>query len=337
VVEYCTGVVRKQKVIDRGSETPETPAKHAAATTEDNDVAMLGIELSMLRIRALHCENKVDDAMHHMHKLELAAPCSAKVIQLKRLLLDMKELKHQANELFKRGDYEQAQQTYSQALQLDPTNDEYCAVIYCNRAAALMGLQQYENALHDCNAALRRKARYPRCLLRRARCNVALKRYAAAIADFDRYLKEHRSDSSSSTSFYEVDLERQKVVEAMEAEAEERRRKEEEQKKDRQKSNGRSKPQHQQQRRQSARHAWDDSKFYEDFWRSSSSGAGGSSRQQSSGARGRNASPGKLRRTHYDVLGVVKSATQDEIKKEYRKLALLHHPGKLFCMLGVLG
>lgn len=33
------------------------------------------------------------------------------------------------------------------------------------------------------------------------------------------------------------------------------------------------------------------------------------------------------RKDYYKVLGVDKNATEDEIKKAYRKRALLHHPG----------
>jgi hypothetical protein len=45
-----------------------------------------------------------------------------------------------------------------------------------------------------------------------------------------------------------------------------------------------------------------------------------------SGIRICNVSGGK---DYYKILGVSKTATEDEIKKHYRKRALVHHPGKL--------
>ena len=35
-------------------------------------------------------------------------------------------------------------------------------------------------------------------------------------------------------------------------------------------------------------------------------------------------------RDHYEVLSVSENATEEELKKAYRKLALVWHPGRLF-------
>jgi DnaJ-class molecular chaperone len=35
---------------------------------------------------------------------------------------------------------------------------------------------------------------------------------------------------------------------------------------------------------------------------------------------------------YYDTLGVQPTATELEIKKAYRKMAIVHHPGSLLCL-----
>ncbi|GLD97135.1 hypothetical protein PINS_up005818 [Pythium insidiosum] len=266
VVDYCSSIIRKQG-IDGSRVQPGIPRSKI-----ERDVTILGVDLCILKVKCLHYQNKVDDAMVYITALESAAPCSEKVIHLKRMMKDMKELKHEANALFKKGDFKRAEKVYTKALNLDPSHDEYCAVIHCNRAAALMGLQQYERALLDCDNALRRKSRYPRALLRRARCNIALKKYAMAISDFDRYLKENPGDAGTESNA-DIELERAQAKRAMEQEAEERQRKEAEQRRQRQQRQRQSK---QRQQRQGGyqRYAWDDSTYSEDNWKNSSSSSG---------------------------------------------------------------
>ena len=66
------------------------------------------------------------------------------------------------NDAFSSGDFAEAVRIYTSALELDPSNIRYCAVIYCNRAAARMGQQKFGLAMGDCDEALLRQPTYAR-------------------------------------------------------------------------------------------------------------------------------------------------------------------------------
>ncbi|RLN51544.1 hypothetical protein BBJ29_008633, partial [Phytophthora kernoviae] len=197
IAEFCVAIVHKQQAM-----YPK-PANRGGLNTQSlkektvDEIKLVGIDLGLLWATSLHYQNRVEDAIRIVNALEVVAPCSSHVIQLKRQWQDMKQLKHNGNEHFKQGNYQEAVRFYSEAVQIDVQHQEYCAIIYCNRAAAQMGLERYHTAILDCNEALQRKPKYPRALLRRARCHVALEMYHEAVKDFDRYLSEHPADSSS--------------------------------------------------------------------------------------------------------------------------------------------
>lgn len=310
VVRYCNEVVRKHRALD---------ASRTASRSLEQDVALVGVDLALHWASALHYQNKSDDAMALVLALEHVAPCSARVIQLKRKLLAMKDLKHSANDAFKRHAFDRAVSLYSRALALDPQHDEYCAVVYCNRAAAYMGMEQYTSALVDCDDALKRKSPYPRALLRRARCYAALDKHAQALKDFDRYIRDVRRDANAAVlpggSVAEVELERAQVKRAMDAAK---------------RAKQQAEAQRRAERAHQHRYTWDDDRdFYRDFHRSyarASSNSHGAGASWSSAPAAPVAKP-KVR-THYQVLGVPQRATTDELKRAYRKLALLYHPDK---------
>lgn len=278
--------------------------------TEDEmyqrEATCLGIELSLVRIQALHYHNQMDEAMCHLNALEQVTFCHERLIELKKKLMDMKELKQNANHWFKIQDYEQAFHVYSQALLIDPNHDAYCAVIYCNRAAALMGLKRYDSAIRDCIAALNRRTHYLKAYLRRARCYVAIKRYVLALVDFDVYL---RDDHLSNQEREEITLERLHTQVAMDKDIEENKRREAAQRR-------KERQQREKQKKERPPHR--------PSWNEPNNGRWGNPRASSINVK-------TVRKSsHYQLLGVSKYASQDEIKKAYRKLALLHHPGTFF-------
>ncbi|KAL4162994.1 hypothetical protein KRP22_015109 [Phytophthora ramorum] len=249
--------------------------------------------------------NKVEDAVRILNVLEDVAPCSSNVFQLKRQWQEMKQLKHNGNARFKEGEYQEAQLRWA-----------------WNGTTAIL----------DCNEALQRKPQYARALLRRARCYVALKMFHEAVKDFDSYLREQPNELPTEATA-DVRRERNEAKAAIAKAREEAKQREA----------AKKRAEREQRQRRSHRweeSSWNDSRFHENFRRGTSTSSGGnnnnngssygSSRFPSSGAGGRASfmAPKTQRRTHYDVLGIEKAASGEQIKKAYRKLALVYHQTK---------
>ena len=74
--------------------------------------------------------------LHFVEKMESVSP---------EITEEVQELKSQGNTAYSSGDYAQAIQYFTQALQLDPSN----GTLYCNRSMAHSSLLQWEDALFD--------------------------------------------------------------------------------------------------------------------------------------------------------------------------------------------
>lgn len=62
---------------------------------------------------------------------------------------EIEALKEQGNKEFSEGNFFQALSHYSQAIMMQPT-----PVLYCNRAACLLKMKKYDDAIEDCDQAL---------------------------------------------------------------------------------------------------------------------------------------------------------------------------------------
>lgn len=104
------------------------------------------------------------------------------------------KLKEEGNERFKRGDYMEAESSYSQALQMCPACfQKDRSVLFSNRAAARMKQDKKETAITDCSKAIQLNPTYIRAILRRAELYEKTDKLDEALEDYKSVLEKDPS------------------------------------------------------------------------------------------------------------------------------------------------
>ncbi|XP_034363470.1 tetratricopeptide repeat protein 1 [Arvicanthis niloticus] len=104
------------------------------------------------------------------------------------------KLKEEGNEQFKRGDYVEAERSYSQALQMCPACfQKDRSVLFSNRAAARMKQDKKEMAITDCSKAIQLNPTYIRAILRRAELYEKTDKLDEALEDYKSILEKDPS------------------------------------------------------------------------------------------------------------------------------------------------
>lgn len=301
-----------------------------------------------------------------------------------RSKLDRTKLgRERGDELFRTGDFDRAAAQYALCLTIDGDNSKdnaggrLHAVLHCNRAACLMAVKRFSDAIEECTMALRIHSRYMKAMLRRARCYMRLLRYQEAISEYKRYLDlvdEVKGVEITATSFVspclfdgprdvsnaDVALVNKELEEVYKAKlrADTAAREEAERRRDRSRwqdafpqwnpnvgqtggpAGGTSNAY---QRRDQWHNQPDGSRRWDTFasrgprpthnrsrsWNNSANNNNNFEENHSAHSHGIKGSPGSdLSLDHYGVLNVNRDASDDDIKKAYRKAALKYHPDK---------
>jgi len=99
-------------------------------------------------------------------------------------------LKEAGNKHFQHSEFSEAIENYSKALHICPirlTNER--SIMFSNRAACYIKLENNERGLKDCNAALKLNPQYMKCLVRRAELNEKMDKLEEALQDYNEILK----------------------------------------------------------------------------------------------------------------------------------------------------
>jgi len=352
-------------------------------------VLRLPYKATMFYLRALRLEERYHQANAALRALEelaergtpLMDPETARskfhwLAMERSKMMKTKEGREYGDELFNQGDHDLAAQQYAACLLIDADGTSNAnnkgvnaggrlhAVLHCNRAACLMAVRRFLEAIDECTAAIRIHPVYMKAILRRSRCYRAVHRYPEAVAEYMHWLKlvddarssNQRLVASGSRCLFDLPngVKEEDVVQV-------RRELEELQiKKRRAEATGREQANRERrrqdwqtaysggvwnsdnastssasQRRDNWYNSENDSRRWDPF-----SGTGpkpGHHRSRSYGTSRDNdrankqpvGSPGSdLSVDHYTVLGLQPNATDVAIKKSFRSLALQYHPDK---------
>ncbi|XP_033123832.1 tetratricopeptide repeat protein 1-like [Anneissia japonica] len=189
----------KQLVCQQSGDAPIDPDAPPEIKLEKCNFEGNGTENDNLRH---HCDDDndsdnddlSDDNIKETIKDELAARIEMEDKLSEEEKLERRDLgqqhKARGNGLFKNEEYLDACSVYTDALELCPlTFKKERSIMYSNRAACKLRLEQLEEAISDCTEALTLNPLYMKALLRRAQTYELTEKLDEALADYQKALE----------------------------------------------------------------------------------------------------------------------------------------------------
>lgn len=145
-------------------------------------------EVLFMRAKGLFytSQNQIPQAIAHLQRSLESDPDHVPSLKLIKQIRQYEQLKQEGNAHFQGKRWSEAAESYSKALDIEPSNTRLTAVLLCNRAAARKEENQYLEAIQDCTDAIAKDENYIKAYLRRGRCKQVLNHHEEAVRDFEK-------------------------------------------------------------------------------------------------------------------------------------------------------
>lgn len=160
-------LMRGEAYLKMGTVNSLGDAQNIAMTLLRNNSA--DPEALVLRGRALYGSGENEKAIQHFRQALSCDPDYKDAVKYLRMVQKLDRMKEEGNGHFKGGRYQQAVETYTNALEVDPMNKGTNSKILNNRAMCYSRLKQWSDAIGDCDKALQLDPSYTKARKTRAK------------------------------------------------------------------------------------------------------------------------------------------------------------------------
>ena len=125
-------------------------------------------KLLALRARCLYLQGDFEQANNNVRHALRSDPDNKEFVQLFKLIKSLEKKKAEGNKHFKFARWQEAIDSYTECLAIDPENGAFNAKLYCNRGTCYAKMRKHGEAIDDCSKAIELDPTYAKALMRRA-------------------------------------------------------------------------------------------------------------------------------------------------------------------------